>query len=137
MKKLILLTGLPRSGKSTWAKQSGHPIVNLDSIRLVLHGERFVGSYEPAVWTITRQMIEALFIAGHNTIVLDATNIHRKFRLDWNDTSKWNTYIKWIKTGEGVCINRAKKGNRLDLIPVIKRMAEEFEEPDEREVMFE
>lgn len=42
MKKLILTIGLPRSGKSTWAKQQGCPVVNPDSIRLALHGKAYI-----------------------------------------------------------------------------------------------
>ncbi len=129
MKKLILLVGLPRSGKSTWAKKTGYPIVNPDSVRLVLHGEAFIKSYEPAVWVLTRQMVEALFKAGHDVVILDATNINKKNREEWNATDKWNTYVKWIETYKETCIKRAKKGNREDLIPVIERMDIDFEAP--------
>lgn len=130
MKKLILTVGLPRSGKSTWAKKTGFPVVNPDSIRLVLHGETFIQSFEPAVWTLARQMVEALFVSGHNTVILDATNISRKNRDEWDDTKKWVTYIKWVKTTKKVCINRAISGFREDLVPVIERMADNFEAPD-------
>jgi predicted kinase len=36
MQQLILTVGLPRSGKTTWAKQQGVPMVNRDAIRLAL-----------------------------------------------------------------------------------------------------
>ncbi|KKK82651.1 hypothetical protein LCGC14_2801230, partial [marine sediment metagenome] len=49
MKKLILTVGLPRSGKSTWARKQGHPIVNPDSIRLALYGEPFIEEAEPMI----------------------------------------------------------------------------------------
>ena len=35
---LIVMVGLPRSGKTTWARKQGYPIVNPDSIRLAFHG---------------------------------------------------------------------------------------------------
>ena len=41
MKEIIVTVGLPRSGKTTWAREQGYPIVNPDSIRLSLHGKRF------------------------------------------------------------------------------------------------
>lgn len=129
MKNLILLVGLPRSGKSTWARKSGYPIVNPDSIRLALHGERFIKSFEPEVWTLTRRMVESLFIAGHDTVILDATNISRENRAEWGFTSKWCAHIHWIKTDKEECIKRAKKGDREDLIPIIERMAIDFELP--------
>ena len=72
MKVLILTVGLPRSGKSTWAKKQGYPIINPDSIRLALHGEHFIEDAEPMVWTIAMYMTKALFLAGHNKIIIDA-----------------------------------------------------------------
>ncbi|GAF94425.1 unnamed protein product, partial [marine sediment metagenome] len=64
-KKLILTVGLPRSGKTTWARKQGIPMVNPDSIRLALHGKAFIEEAEPMIWTIAKYMVRALFIAGH------------------------------------------------------------------------
>ncbi len=47
---LILMVGLPRSGKTTRARQIDHPIVNPDSIRLALHAPHpFLKGMEPFV----------------------------------------------------------------------------------------
>ena len=75
---LILTVGLPRSGKSIWAKKQGIPIVNPDSIRLALHGKAFILEAEDFVWTIAYTMARALFLAGHETVIIDATNITKK-----------------------------------------------------------
>ena len=74
-KTLILTVGLPRSGKSTWAMQQGYPVVNPDSIRLALHGHRFREESEEHVWAIAKTMVNSLFIAGHDKVIVDATNI--------------------------------------------------------------
>jgi predicted kinase len=63
-KKLILTMGLPRSGKSTWAKQQSVPIVSPDAIRLAMTGQRWVGELEDMVWVVAKYMVRSLFLAG-------------------------------------------------------------------------
>jgi len=124
MKKLILTVGLPRSGKSTWARKQGHPIVNPDSIRLALYGQPFIEETESMVWVIARYMVRALFLAGHDIVILDATNITRERRDFW-ESEDWNCSNYYFKTSIRACIERAVKDNREDLIPIIKKMAKE------------
>ena len=111
MKTLIATVGLPRSGKTTWAKEQGLPIVSPDAIRLTLHGPSlFMPPAELMVWTIAKYMVRALFLAGHDTVILDATNTTRKRRDEWQPTRDkiWDeTRFKVIDTSEAVCVNRA------------------------------
>jgi len=123
---LILTVGLPRSGKSTWATGRALPIVNPDSIRLALHGKAFIGLAEPFVWAIAKVMVRALFLAGHKTIILDATNATQKRRDEWK-SSQWTREYRVFDTPKAECINRAIADNREDLVPVIERMAEQYE----------
>lgn len=125
---LILTIGLPRSGKSTWAKSQGHPIVNPDSIRLALHGKDFISSSEPFVWAIAYNMARSLFIAGHKTVIIDATNTTAKRRNEW----RWRftdvrIECKIFNTPKEECIKRAKSCGREDLIAVIEQMNERWE----------
>lgn len=129
-RKLILTVGLPRSGKSTWAKQQGLPIVNADSVRLALHGERFLGKAEPMVWTIIYIMTEALFLAGHDTIICDETNITEKRRQAWRDRfSDCEVELKVFETSPEECTRRAVALNDTIILPVIERMASEWDLP--------
>ena len=129
---LIMTVGLPRSGKSTWATGKGCPIVNPDSIRWALHGRPFVPSAEGFVWAIAKIMVRALFLAGHTTVILDATNTTRKRRDEWK-SSKYKREFRVFNTSELECIKRAEKTNRPDLISIIQKMAEQFEEVGEDE----
>lgn len=132
MKPTLLLTiGLPRSGKSSWAKTSGHPIVCPDEIRLALHGQRFVASAEPIVWAIAHVMVSALFGAGHTTVILDATNLTKKRRNEWLSPD-WTLDYEVFRDSPITCIERAINSDRHDLIPVIKRMSETIEWPEDR-----
>ena len=146
MNELILIctVGLPRSGKSTWARDRGIPIVNPDSIRLALHGQRYQVLAEDFVWAIAKVMVRALFTAGHSAVIVDATNTTRKRRDFWQDKG-WNTEFKRIGASEcvntalsdfGLCIERAKAEGDADILPVFKRMADQYEPLDDDEVEY-
>jgi predicted kinase len=135
MKTLLLTVGLPRSGKSSWARyQNNHPIVNPDAIRLAVHGQAFVPDAEPIVWAIAKYMVRALFLAGHNTVILDAANNTRKRREDWKSSS-WLRKYKVFYTNKEECIRRAMSpsNNRPDLVPIIERMADQHEPVEDDE----
>lgn len=123
MRKLILTVGLPRSGKSTWAKNSGYPIVNRDAIRLALHSQYYIQEAEDMVTAIETYMVKALFLAGHETVVIDATHIKEKYRKRWTEDNFYDKVeFQLFNTSKEVCIERAKKDGREYLIPVIERM---------------
>jgi predicted kinase len=131
---LIMTVGLPRCGKSTWAKsqiEKGIPVVNPDSIRLSLHGQPFVESAEPFVWAIAKVMVASLFGAGHNTVILDATNLTIERRKIWID-KRWEcSYRLFRDVSKEECIRRAIETNQEYLVDVINKMAETAEWPEE------
>ena len=136
---LILLVGLPQSGKSTWARKQGLPIVNPDSIRMALHGRPFIREAEPMVWAIAKFMVRALFLAGHPTVIVDATNTTKKRRDEWL-SENWRCVFKVVGGPEDkdVCIERAKRtcsnAEHLEgLCAAIVRMTENYEPVAETE----
>lgn len=127
--KLLVTVGLPRSGKTTWARTTGWPIVNPDSIRLALHGQRFFGPAEPFVWAMAYAMVEALRLAGHEQIVVDATNVSRKRREEWESRYGAAVEYRLIDTPPDECIRRARAEGDTAIIPVIERMVLEWDLP--------
>lgn len=125
-KDLILTVGLPQSGKTTFAVSLGCPIVCPDAIRYGLHGNRFIAVAEPYVWAIAHTMVNALFLAGHDRVILDACNNTKKRRDEWA-SSNYTTYFYPIDTPKEVCIDRAKQLNDEVIIPIIEKMAAEYE----------
>ncbi len=123
-KVLILTVGLPRSGKSTWSRKQGHPVVCPDAIRLAMHGRPFVPSAERLVWASAHLMVESLFLAGHPVVILDATNVTRKRRDEWRSTA-YSLCFHHVDTPLETCLQRADVVN----FPrgVVERMAREFE----------
>lgn len=130
---LICTVGLPRSGKSTWARKQGVPVVNPDSIRLACYGQRFWAPGEKRVWSDAHQMVRALFLAGHTTVIVDATHTTRKrrdfWREDWGDPAGlgWELAFRHFDVSPLVCKERAEAMGDGDILPIIDRMAEKWE----------
>lgn len=123
-KNLIIATvGLPRSGKSTWVRDLGVPIVSPDSVRLAFYKERWRADMEAWVWPITQVMIDSLFESGHKVIAYDATNYTQEIREKFirNNSSR---DIHWVcfKVPVNECIKRAIDTSQEDLVPIIERM---------------
>ena len=133
MKTLTLMVGLPRSGKSTWSKKTGHPVVSHDAIQYVVCGKQLytIPEFQPMSDTLAQYMIKALFQSGHDNVVYDECN-HLKLRRDvWtnfcNDNG-YTIYFQYIDTPMKVCQERAKGyKNEHTLVPLIKKMAGELE----------
>lgn len=124
---LLLTVGLPKSGKSSWARKSGYPMVNPDAIRFALYGDSFIYEAEKMVWAIAHYMVRSLFEAGHDTVVLDATNTTKKRRDPWK-SDLWIRKYKIFNASADECIRRAEADDRRDLLPVIERMDGNYEE---------
>lgn len=120
---LILTVGLPYSGKSHWAKsQNRWPVVNPDSIRLAATGRRYHQDFEPMVWAMAKIFVRSLFLAGHDTVIVDATNNTEERRELWVDDLWVRTFVV-MDIAAATCIARAQKKDDARIIPVIERMA--------------
>ena len=129
MKEIIVTVGLPRSGKTTWAREQGYPIVNPDSIRLSLHGKRFELLAEDMVWSIVFIMIRSLLLAGHDKVIVDGTHITIKRRREYlNRFEDCKVIFHVMTTSKEDCILRAKKSNDEEIIPIIEKMANQYEQ---------
>ena len=123
---LYVMVGLPRSGKSTHARSLGMPIVSKDSIRLALHGKRFLTEAEPWVKVIAKTMVKALFASGHEQVVVDECNITRKHREEWM-SDDWDTTFVEMDTVAEECLSRAADESDHEIIDVIVRMIDAYE----------
>lgn len=135
MPLLLVTVGLPKSGKTTWARAFSNdhnaPIVNPDSIRLAIHGQRFIASAERFVWATAHAMVKALFLAGHECVIIDATNTTRRRRDEWQSPD-WKTVFHVLEATKEECLSRA--ADDPEIIPIIERMASQWEPLGEGEV---
>ncbi len=77
--ELIILIGIPGSGKSTYAQSLGKPTLSLDAIRHQLYGDASVLGDSSTVERLFRQQIETHAQAGQD-VVLDATHTSSRRR---------------------------------------------------------
>ena len=105
--------------------------MNPDAIRTALHGQAYLQDAEDMVWTLAKYMVKSLHLAGHDEVVVDATNYSRKRRDFWS--GKWKIRFIHIDTDKDTCIERAIEDGRSELIPIIQHMAANFEPLEEDE----
>ena len=93
MNKLIVLQGIPASGKSAWAIQwakeypNSRVVVNRDSLRSML-GEYWVPEREKLVTTLEEACIVESLESGYE-VCIDATNLNPKTISKWEDIAKY------------------------------------------------
>lgn len=118
-KEILMLIGIPGSGKSTFSKKfiedqkelgKKWTRVNRDSIRAMLgypSSESEVLAYENAVTKIEDESIRAAIEAGYN-VVVDSTNVQLKFIKEFIDEFKTVANISFhiMETPIDVCIER-------------------------------
>ncbi len=137
---LICTVGLPYSGKTTQALDIAQalsaPIVSPDAIRVALHGQRYVGQAERMVWAMAHNMVDALFMAGHKFVILDATCNTRKRRDDWRRFKQYSTWFYLVDTDAAECLRRADEAGGEHIKEVIERMNEQHEPLEEDETEY-
>ena len=89
MKTLIMLSAIPASGKSTWAKkfQATHEnvvILNSDDIRMEVTGGDYMDhSHQKEVWELFERRIHEYGQVENITLILDALNDINDVRLKY------------------------------------------------------
>ena len=92
MKTLIMLSAIPASGKSTWAKeyQETHPntyIVSSDDIRVEVCGTYLDHTRQDEVWALFEKRIHEYGAIENATVILDALNDVNPVRLKYLSTT--------------------------------------------------
>jgi len=142
---LTIMTGLPRSGKSTWIKNNKKDaiVVSPDEIRKEVFGHQFYAPANPFVFALCGAMTSLLIKQGKDVIV-DATHITHELRFSWYPVIKQyncNTRLVHVYINEDMDKNllkvmeRNKASPENEKIPedVLRRFAMNFEPLDDRD----
>lgn len=139
MNILIVMCGLPGSGKSTYANyltESGHfAWVSTDQIRKELYGDENIQGNGKEVFTTAFLLLQTHGLANQNC-VFDATNIsqHTRKRVIKECRNYYDLIIcKYIDTPLEVCLHRNSQRERVVPKEVIIRMYKQFTMPSREE----
>ena len=148
-KKVWLLSGLPGSGKSTWARQkiteNGGVWCSRDEVRfsIVKENEEYFSHEDEVFNTWIKQINEALENPEVEDVYIDATHLNDKSRNKVLNRLTKNTDIEKITnvlflTPLETCLERNKQRSGRAVVPeeVIRNMAKTFQIPERYPVLF-
>ena len=147
MKKLILMCGVPASGKSTIAKKlsiclNNIPIVSMDDIREIVFGTRKCQKEGYLVYKLAVNKIIRLF-SESDIVIFDATNRNAKARKQViqgiQDCVDCCVYCIFVNTPLDIALNRNSNRDESIQVPsvVIRRMYETLQPPTNEEYFYE
>ena len=134
---LIMMVGLPASGKSTFAKQYAEKnefaIVSSDKVREMLYGDESIQGDSKDVFETVHTMVLDNLKRGIDTIY-DACNIHKHHRVEFLDrvnaeVPECYKYCYHISTPLTDCFEGNEGRDRKVPVSVISKMAIDFDEP--------
>ena len=141
MKTLIMLSAIPASGKTTWAKeyQEKHPntyIVSSDDVRMeVTHGNYQDHTKQKEVWELFEQRIHEYGAIPDATVILDALNDVNVVRLKYlKNTPEFDKKILVLFPSNLVksrYYNNQRKANVRVPDPILEALVNKFEEPSQ------
>ena len=123
---LICTVGLPFSGKATWAKAQGLPVIDLEINEKLMKTK---SQKNTSALEFTRQMIQSLFLSGNSVVILLAENLTRKEREFWvSKDLRWNTEYREFKINELEATRLAQaNGASKAMLDQIKTKAKAYE----------
>lgn len=141
MKKIIVLSAAPGSGKSTWAKkyQNSHPntyIISSDDIRFELTGQYQDFSKQNLVWQTFEDRIKEYAKTNEDiTVILDAVIDLNPLRKKYYDLAKdydRKVLVVIKKPLEDILIyNKKRKVEKWVPNEIVKALYDKFEMPSE------
>src|ERR1041384_8730468 len=87
--RIIVLTGLPGSGKSTWLERRGVTALSSDWVRLVLADDMTDQSIHPRVFQTLRYLLRHRLAIGRPEAYVDATHLTPEERRPYIQIARW------------------------------------------------
>ena len=137
---MILLSAIPGSGKSTWARQyqTEHPnthIVSSDELRKVHFGAVNNFQHEQELWKLFLEGLNAYDKEEDVTVIADATNLTNAYRRYYKEnTPNYDRHILVVfNIPYDICKIQNQMRTRDRVVPdkALESLYQEFEKPDD------
>ena len=87
--RVVLLVGLPGSGKSTWALQQGWNAISSDALRLLLSDDMTNQTIHARIFATVRYLLRQRLAIGCALSCVDATHLTRAERKPYFSLARW------------------------------------------------
>ena len=134
--RIVVLVGLPGSGKSTWAGKTGSCPLSSDSIRELLSDDPANQKIHTRVFHVIRSLLKQRIELGRPVTYLDATNLtpyERRPYIKMADLLDAEIEAVFFDVPVEECIRRNRSRPRIVPDDVIRQMAERLAPPSTAE----
>jgi predicted kinase len=134
--RIVILIGLPGSGKSTWAAQAALPCLSSDALRLLLADDATDQTIHDRVFQSLRYLLRHRLALGREVTCIDATSLTPEERRPYIAIGKsydCETEAVYFDTPLDICRQRNTARERVVPEEVLVRMAAKLVPPAEEE----
>jgi predicted kinase len=116
--RLVVLVGLPGSGKSSWAKRQNVAIISSDNVRFLLGDDENDQTIHADVFATARYILRRRLQLRRPLTILDATNLSRRERRPYIKTAQlYDCQVEAMFFDTPVEICKARNRGRERVVP--------------------
>lgn len=145
MNKLVVLAGVPGSGKSYFSKtikkvKSSHVyVVSSDELRKEIAGTQSSLEYETLMWQMFMSLAKTYSLDKEGVVILDATHVNSDLRVGRNQELKtlFNELILIVWNMDKQLVSNQNLQRDYPIAPdILEKFFEMFELPDDKDKAF-